>query len=242
MRIGMEVRDRLRARPRRLRRSRASLAAIVMPGPRSVRAARGHLRGRPVGDRPPGRPLRVPAHARRHRGRGRRRRPHPRRHRRPGHVPRRRRGQRAGLRRRRTSTRSRTPCGSRTTWRQGQVEGMSLPFYGPAMAVATGQARHVGDLPHGQGGQRRPRRRRPPGLRVDQARRRGPARVAAPGRHAVAGRAGRAVRHPVPARVRRHPRAARRGSRSPSGPTPALQPRRRLPRPARPSTTTSPPG
>ena len=33
--------------------------------------------------------------------------------------------------------------GLRTTWRQGQVEGMSLPFYGPAMAVATGQARHV---------------------------------------------------------------------------------------------------
>jgi acetyl-CoA acetyltransferase len=30
-----------------------------------------------------------------------------------------------------------------TTWRQGQVEGMSLPFYGTAMAVATGQARHV---------------------------------------------------------------------------------------------------
>jgi acetyl-CoA acetyltransferase len=30
-----------------------------------------------------------------------------------------------------------------TSWRQGQVEGMSLPFYGPAMAVATGQARHV---------------------------------------------------------------------------------------------------
>ncbi len=30
-----------------------------------------------------------------------------------------------------------------TTWRQGQVEGMSLPFYGPAQAVATGQARHV---------------------------------------------------------------------------------------------------
>lgn len=30
-----------------------------------------------------------------------------------------------------------------TTWRQGQVEGMSLPFYAPAMAVATGQARHV---------------------------------------------------------------------------------------------------
>jgi acetyl-CoA acetyltransferase len=30
-----------------------------------------------------------------------------------------------------------------TTWRQGQVEGMSLPFYGPAMAVATGQARHA---------------------------------------------------------------------------------------------------
>ena len=33
--------------------------------------------------------------------------------------------------------------GITTTWRQGQVEGMSLPFYGPAMAVATGQARHV---------------------------------------------------------------------------------------------------
>jgi acetyl-CoA acetyltransferase len=31
----------------------------------------------------------------------------------------------------------------RTTWRQGQVEGMSLPFYAPAMAVATGQARHA---------------------------------------------------------------------------------------------------
>ncbi|MGI8329416.1 thiolase family protein [Actinomadura scrupuli] len=31
----------------------------------------------------------------------------------------------------------------RTTWRQGLVEGMSLPFYGPAQAVATGQARHV---------------------------------------------------------------------------------------------------
>ncbi|NKQ54451.1 thiolase family protein [Amycolatopsis sp. K13G38] len=30
-----------------------------------------------------------------------------------------------------------------TTWRQGLVEGMSLPFYGPAQAVATGQARHV---------------------------------------------------------------------------------------------------
>jgi acetyl-CoA acetyltransferase len=28
-------------------------------------------------------------------------------------------------------------------WRQGIVEGMCLPFYGPAMAVATGQARHV---------------------------------------------------------------------------------------------------
>ncbi|AHH20932.1 putative thiolase [Nocardia nova SH22a] len=30
-----------------------------------------------------------------------------------------------------------------TTWRQGLVEGMALPFYGPAQAVATGQARHV---------------------------------------------------------------------------------------------------
>ncbi len=30
-----------------------------------------------------------------------------------------------------------------TRWRQGQVEGMSLPFYGAAQAVATGQARHV---------------------------------------------------------------------------------------------------
>jgi acetyl-CoA acetyltransferase len=30
-----------------------------------------------------------------------------------------------------------------TTWRLGQVEGMSLPFYGPAQAVATGQARHA---------------------------------------------------------------------------------------------------
>ncbi|MDZ7734289.1 MAG: thiolase family protein [Acidimicrobiia bacterium] len=33
--------------------------------------------------------------------------------------------------------------GIETTWRQGQVEGMSLPFYGPAMAVAAGQARHA---------------------------------------------------------------------------------------------------
>ncbi|HMQ24747.1 MAG TPA: OB-fold domain-containing protein [Acidimicrobiales bacterium] len=30
-----------------------------------------------------------------------------------------------------------------TTWRQGQVEGMALPFHGPAMAVATGQTRHA---------------------------------------------------------------------------------------------------
>ena len=30
-----------------------------------------------------------------------------------------------------------------TTWRQGIVEGMALPCYGPAMGVATGQARHV---------------------------------------------------------------------------------------------------
>jgi acetyl-CoA acetyltransferase len=30
-----------------------------------------------------------------------------------------------------------------TTWRQGVVEGLSLPFYGVAQAVATGQARHA---------------------------------------------------------------------------------------------------
>jgi acetyl-CoA acetyltransferase len=30
-----------------------------------------------------------------------------------------------------------------TTWKQGVVEGQSLPFYGAAMAVATGQARHA---------------------------------------------------------------------------------------------------
>src|SRR5215469_16075547 len=30
-----------------------------------------------------------------------------------------------------------------TTWKQGVVEGLSLPFYGAAMAVATGQARHA---------------------------------------------------------------------------------------------------
>jgi acetyl-CoA acetyltransferase len=30
-----------------------------------------------------------------------------------------------------------------TTWRQGLVEGMSLPFWGPVQAVATGLARHV---------------------------------------------------------------------------------------------------
>ncbi|MCB1016636.1 MAG: thiolase family protein, partial [Acidimicrobiales bacterium] len=33
--------------------------------------------------------------------------------------------------------------GLTTTWRQGQVEGMALPFSGPATAVATGQARHA---------------------------------------------------------------------------------------------------
>lgn len=33
--------------------------------------------------------------------------------------------------------------GITTTWRQGMVEGLSLPFYGAAQAVATGQARHV---------------------------------------------------------------------------------------------------
>jgi acetyl-CoA acetyltransferase len=30
-----------------------------------------------------------------------------------------------------------------STWRQGQVEGMSLPFYGAMQAVATGEASHV---------------------------------------------------------------------------------------------------
>jgi len=30
-----------------------------------------------------------------------------------------------------------------TTWKQGVVEGLSLPFYGAAMAVACGQARHA---------------------------------------------------------------------------------------------------
>ncbi len=33
--------------------------------------------------------------------------------------------------------------GITTTWRQGLVEGMSLPFYGAAQAVATGEARHA---------------------------------------------------------------------------------------------------
>lgn len=33
--------------------------------------------------------------------------------------------------------------GITATWRQGIVEGMALPFAGPAAAVATGQARHV---------------------------------------------------------------------------------------------------
>lgn len=33
--------------------------------------------------------------------------------------------------------------GLTTTWRQGLVEGLSLPFYGLAQAVATGQARHA---------------------------------------------------------------------------------------------------
>jgi acetyl-CoA acetyltransferase len=33
--------------------------------------------------------------------------------------------------------------GITTRWRQGVVEGLTLPFYGPVMAVATGQARHV---------------------------------------------------------------------------------------------------
>jgi acetyl-CoA acetyltransferase len=31
----------------------------------------------------------------------------------------------------------------RTTWKQGVVEGLSLPFYGAVQAVATGEARHV---------------------------------------------------------------------------------------------------
>ena len=33
--------------------------------------------------------------------------------------------------------------GITTRWRMGQVEGACLPFYGPALAVASGQARHV---------------------------------------------------------------------------------------------------
>src|SRR5260221_4479274 len=30
-----------------------------------------------------------------------------------------------------------------TSWRQGILQGMLLPFYGPTQAVATGQARHA---------------------------------------------------------------------------------------------------
>jgi len=33
--------------------------------------------------------------------------------------------------------------GITTRWRQGQIEGLSLPFYGAALAVACGQARHA---------------------------------------------------------------------------------------------------
>src|SRR5919109_1097546 len=39
-----------------------------------------------------------------------------------------------------------------TTWRQGVIEGQSLPFYGAAMAVATGQAPHPGVLRPGKEG------------------------------------------------------------------------------------------
>src|SRR5262249_44807013 len=33
--------------------------------------------------------------------------------------------------------------GITTRWRPGAVEGFTLPFYGPVLAVAAGQARHV---------------------------------------------------------------------------------------------------
>ena len=55
-----------------------------------------------------------------------------------------------------TSTRSRTPSASTTTWRQGQVEGMSLPFSAPAHGGGHRPGAPCGDLAHGQGGQRGP--------------------------------------------------------------------------------------
>ena len=46
--------------------------------------------------------------------------------------------------------------GITTSFRQGQVEGASLPFYGPALAIAAGQARHVVIFPTGDRNRLRP--------------------------------------------------------------------------------------
>ena len=101
---------------------------------------------------------------------------------------------------------------------------MSLPFYGPAQAVATGPGPPRGGVAHGQGGQRGPPRRGPAGLRVHPPGGRGAPGVAAARRRPVPGLPGRPLRHPLHARLRGRRENSWAGSRSPSGPTPRLNP------------------
>ena len=108
---------------------------------------------------------------------------------------------------------------------------MSLPFYGPALAVATGQARHAviwRTVKEGSAARRAGGR---PAYGVGPPRGRGTARLAPPDRRAVAGLPGRPLRDPLHARVRRDPRAAGLDPGDPAGPR-GPQPRRRLPGPA----------
>jgi hypothetical protein len=62
------------------------------------------------------------------------------------------------------------PGGVHHTWKQGVVEGLSLPFYGAAMAVATGQARHAVIWRTVKEGSAAPSYRGAAGLRIHQAR------------------------------------------------------------------------
>ena len=71
--------------------------------------------------------------------------------------------------------------GITTTWRLGPGRGPdACRSTARRMAVAAGQARHVGGVPDGEGGQRGPQRGRPSRLRVDQARGRRPDGVVLP--------------------------------------------------------------
>ena len=188
---------------------------------------RRHLRHRAVRDRSPGRPLRPPAHDRRHPRRRRRCGPDARRHRRAVHVPRWRRREPAGLRQRQPLRGAGCP-GHHHHLAPGAGRGDGAAVLRPGSGGGHRPGPPRRDLAHRQGGQRGAQRRRAPGLRLHQARGRGPHGLAVAGGHALPRRPGRPLRHPLHARLRRHPRAAGLDPGDPAGARGA-QPRRRLP-------------